>query len=388
MQLSITSDLDGIENVWRCFEQRAECTPFQTFDWLSAYQHCIGRPEEVKPAIVTGRQGNGELLFILPLAIERARLGRRCVFLGHTVCDYNAPLLASEFPCVVAPAEFAKWWRNIETFIQETPGYHYDIVWLDKMPERIGQQANPMLALATRFNSNRGYRARLGKDWDSFYTAKRSPTTRSKDRRKQRRLEEHGELRIVTQNNPKEREWALRILFDQKSRSFARTGVPNPFAKSDRADFYQAAAAKAGSLVHISRLDVGSTCLAANLGLLFRGCYYYLLTSYDDGPLKRYGPGELHLRELIRYAISQELRYFDFTIGEHAFKLEWTDEEAKLYDRIAAASWLGLPAAADLVLRPQAKQLLKKSQLLEQLMRRSKSVVNSLKSPIRWRSST
>jgi CelD/BcsL family acetyltransferase involved in cellulose biosynthesis len=139
MLLSVTSDLDVIEQEWCCFEERAECTPFQTFEWLSAWQRCIGRSAGVKPAIITGRQPNGELLFILPLAIERARFGNRCVFLGHTLCDYNAPLLAPEFPSVIMPADFGKWWHVVETFIQKTPGYSYEVRLFDKMPERIGQ---------------------------------------------------------------------------------------------------------------------------------------------------------------------------------------------------------------------------------------------------------
>jgi CelD/BcsL family acetyltransferase involved in cellulose biosynthesis len=387
MQLSITGDLEVIENEWRCFEQRADCTPFQTFDWLSAWQRCIGSPAGVKPAIVTGRQGNGELLFILPLAIERARFGRRCVFLGHAVCDYNAPLLAAEFPRVVAPADFANWWRVVETFIQKTRGYNYEVVLLDKMPERIGQQANPLLALATNFNTNRGYRAFLGEDWESFYATKRSSGTRSRDGNKRRRLRDNGELRMTTPDDPEERQSALRILFDQKSRSFARNGVRNLFAKSGQADFYLSVAARAGSFVHISRLDVGSTCVAANLGLRFRGCYYYLLTSCDDGPLRRFGPGVIHLHELMRYAISQGFRYFDFTIGEHPYKLQWADEEIKLYDRIAAAGWFGLPAAAQITLKSRARRLLKKSHLLWKLAARCKSVVGSLNSLIHGRSS-
>jgi CelD/BcsL family acetyltransferase involved in cellulose biosynthesis len=385
MQLSITNNLESVEREWRCFERRAECTPFQTFDWISAYQRCIGGPARVKPAIVVGRQDNGELLFILPLSIERVRFSRRCAFLGHALCDYNAPLLAPEFPGKVPPTGFANWARAIENFVRKTPGYNYDLVWLDKMPERVGQQQNPLLALATRFNANRGYRACLGDNWESFYAAKRSAETRSTDRRKQRRLADNGELRIIGLKNPEERQSALRVIFDQKGRFFSRNGILNPFEKPGRANFYLSVAAKADTLVHISRLDVGSICLAANLGLQFRGCYYYVLNSYDDGPLSRYAPGRIHLLSVMRYAISQGLKYFDFTIGDHPYKLEWADEQARLYDRITVTSLRGLADAARIILTPHAKQLLKRSQLLWQQASSFKIVPGRLKSLIRWR---
>ena len=315
-------------------------------------------------------------MFILPLAIERARFSRRCVFLGHALCDYNGPLLAPEFPSVIAPADFANWWRAVEAFIQKTPGYNYDVVLFDKMPERIGQQANPLLALATTRNASRAYRACLGKDWQSFYAEKRSSATRQRDRAKRKKLSQSGELRVITANDPEERQGALRVLFQQNSRTFARNGLASLFAQPGHSDFYLSVAAKAGALVHVSRLNVGSTCVAANLGLRFRGCYYYILTSYDDGPFRRFGPGVIHLHELMRYAISLGFSYFDFTIGDHSYKLDWADEEVKLYDHIAAARWLGLPAAAQLTLKRRAKQFLKKSPLLCQLAARCKSVLS------------
>jgi CelD/BcsL family acetyltransferase involved in cellulose biosynthesis len=386
MQLSITSDLEVIEHEWRCFEQRAACTPFQTFDWLSAWQRCIGSLAGVKPAIVTGLQGNGELLFILPLAIERARFARRCVFLGHGLCDYSAPLLAPEFPDVVGPTDFANWWRAIETFIQKTPGYNYEVLLFDKMPERIGQQANPLLALRTTRNSERAYRTCLGSDWESFYATKRSAATRSRDRTKRRRLADNGELRVTTVDDLQERQSALRVLFNQKSRSFARDGVFSLFEQPGHSDFYLSVGAKDRRLIHISRLDVGSTCVAVNFGLQFRGCYYYILTSHDDGALSRFGPGVIHLHELMRYAISQGFRYFDFTIGNHPYKLEWADEEVELYDHIAAVGWFGVLAAANIRLKPRAKRWLEKAPLLWQLAVRCKSVVRSPKSSIRRRS--
>lgn len=40
--ISITTDLQQIEDSWRDFEQRADCTPFQTFEWLSTWQRHVG----------------------------------------------------------------------------------------------------------------------------------------------------------------------------------------------------------------------------------------------------------------------------------------------------------------------------------------------------------
>ena len=55
VSLSVHHDLAAIEQMWRAFEQTADCTPFQTFDWLSAWQRHVGTLAGVTPAIVIAR---------------------------------------------------------------------------------------------------------------------------------------------------------------------------------------------------------------------------------------------------------------------------------------------------------------------------------------------
>src|SRR4051794_40272662 len=64
--LSVHDDLAAVERDWRGFEQIAHCTPFQTFDWLSAWQRHVGAAKGVTPAIVIARRGD-QVLLLLPL---------------------------------------------------------------------------------------------------------------------------------------------------------------------------------------------------------------------------------------------------------------------------------------------------------------------------------
>src|SRR4029079_3986046 len=69
VDMSLYDDLPSIEKQWRAFEERADCTVFQTFDWLSAWLRNLGAREGVKPGIVIGRCQSAVLLELpLPLA--------------------------------------------------------------------------------------------------------------------------------------------------------------------------------------------------------------------------------------------------------------------------------------------------------------------------------
>ncbi len=359
--LSVHHDLTAAEPEWRAFEQVADLTPFQTFDWLSCWHRHVGEPAGVRPAIVIGRCG-AEIKFLLPLAIDAGRLSRKLRFLGQDLSDYNAPLLARDFSGTFGADPFIALWQQVRDRLQADARMRHDTIDFAKMPETVGAQANPFLNLDVTLNASNAYQTTLGADWETFYTAKRSSATRRRDRTKLKRLSELGEVGFVTPDKD-ETPHTFETLIHQKARSFARMGVANLFARPGYAAFFRelAASDRLRPFVHISRLDVGTTQAAVNLGLTFRDCYYHILASYDDGDISRFGPGSAHLRELLHYAIDHRLARFDFTIGDEPYKRDWCDAEQKLYDHSAAATLRGWPVALISTARGRLKRSIKQS---------------------------
>lgn len=361
IELAVYENLSDVEGDWRAFEQRADCTVFQTFDWLATWQRHVGARSGVRPAIVVGRAG-GDVLFILPLATRKIGFARELDWLGSDLCDYNAPLLAPQFSSKLGGRPFREVWRHMVETLQGRPGLRYDLVRLEKMPAMVGAQPNPMLALGVTANASGAYSTPLAETWDAFYRAKRSSATRRRDRTKLRRLAELGALELVHPRDDKEILAALDTLIAQKSGALLQMGAGNLFARPGYLEFYRALATdpRTKPLVHISHLNCGPDVAAANLGLIFRGTYYHLLASYGAGELSRFGPGAAHLHDLLRYAIDRKLAIFDFTIGDESYKRDWCDGAQKLYDHLSAATWRGIllivPAAAKLWLKRQIKQ--------------------------------
>ena len=74
----------------------------------------------------------------------------------------------------------------------------HDIVDLEKMPTMIGEQANPFCAMRVKPHVNDAYTTVVGSNWEAYYAAKRSSSSRRTDRRKRKRMADHGEIRSVT----------------------------------------------------------------------------------------------------------------------------------------------------------------------------------------------
>jgi CelD/BcsL family acetyltransferase involved in cellulose biosynthesis len=375
LRLAIHEDLDSIAADWRAFERTADGTVFQTVEFLSAWERHIGAGRGVRPAIVSVRDASGAMLCLFPLSVVPGRFVRELQWFGSDLCDYNGPLLAPAFALHVDGASFTALWREILRCLQQHPRLAFDLVNLSKMPEKVGGQGNPMLQLGVTANPSGAYLTQLSGDWESFYAAKRSSTTRRRDRTKRKRLGEMGAVQMVTVEGA-ELAPTLDTLMAQKTRAFARMGVSDLFANEGYPQFYHALAAEAATrpLTHVSRLDVGATPAAINLGLIWRGCYYHLLASYDDGPVSRFGPGAAHLHELMRYAIEQGCTVFDFTIGDEPYKRDWCDTEVTLYDHISAASWRGAIAARVMLAKQKLKRHIKQTPALWALAQRARSL--------------
>jgi len=379
VRLDIYEEPGAIEREWRAFEGHADCTVFQTFGWLSTWQRHIGARSAVQPAIVVGRSATGTILFMLPLAVQSTGPLRALTWLGTGLNDYNAPLLAPDFTQQMTAEEFKSVWHSILARLKSC--IRFDIIELDKMPDMVGAQPNPMLVLPVALNPSGAYATPLAAGWDEFYAAKRSSSTRRRDRTKRKRLAEFGEIKLVTADSIETIRATLEILAAQKARAFSRMGVANLFARAGYKDFYRdlATGERTRDLVHVSRLDVGQHPAAVNLGLTFGDRYYHLLASYDDGDVSRFGAGMAHLHDLMRHAIENGYRVFDFTIGDEPYKRDWCDGVMPLYDHVAPATWRGGAVYLPLMALRWLKRQIKQTPLLWRIFSTARSVAGRLR---------
>jgi CelD/BcsL family acetyltransferase involved in cellulose biosynthesis len=380
LDLAVYTDLGAVEYEWRRFERIAECTAFQTFDWLAAWQRHIGQRAGATPAIVVGCFADGETAFILPLAIERKAVARRLCWLGQELCDYAGPILARDFWQRVTPDRFRAVWRELHEQIQDDPRLRHDWIDLEKMLHQVGAQNNPFTYLDVSANPSGAHLTQLGDDWEKFYFEKRSSATRRHDRAKRRRLSDYGEIRFVNSATPDDARRMVETLMQQKSRSFASKGIPDFFARPGCKEFFidLASNPKTRHLIHVSRVELGTIWAAVNFGMAFGDSYYHVIASYEDGELAHYGPGALHLRELMAYAISRGLRRFDFTIGDEPYKLEWSDTHLELCDFIAAVTWRGRFASAWAKARISLKRFVKQTPAAWRLVCFIRSAIGTL----------
>jgi CelD/BcsL family acetyltransferase involved in cellulose biosynthesis len=313
----------------------------------------------------------------MPFAFDAG--ARKIEWLGTSLCNYNGPLLARDFSRRVGPAQFAQIWGQVRRLLRSAIGH--DLIDLEKMPEMIGEQPNPFCSLRVTPHVNSAYLTALVGDWETYYAAKRSSSTRRSDRKKQRRLAERGEVRFLTAAGREEVTRTLDALIEEKTASYAKLGVDNMFNRPGYRDFFldTATGVHSARLTHLSRIDVGNETAAANFGLVFRGTYIYLLAGYNDGELGQFGPGSLQLLEMFRYSIEHGLKVFDFTIGDEPYKRDWYDTEMRLYDHAAPATLRGWITVLPVGAIRSIKRYVRNNPAVWSVVRKIRMTVSSLR---------
>src|SRR5438105_11238084 len=91
--VDILSDISRAEAVWRDLEaRRALQTPYQRFDFLSAWQHQVGERDELSPFIVVAWDSERKPLALLPLARRRMHGVEVASFMGGKHANFNMAL--------------------------------------------------------------------------------------------------------------------------------------------------------------------------------------------------------------------------------------------------------------------------------------------------------
>jgi len=334
-KISIFRSLSEAESVWR--KAAAQCARylFQTFEWNWAWRETVGRTLDIEDYIVHVADAGGRTLMLLPLAIRRTGQLRVLEFHGGSRNDYNAPLIDRDFAGALTAESFEMLWRQILALLPEI-----DLVWLVRMPQIIEGVPNPLVGLAGARQTDEAHAAMLPATFKEL-KATRSSKFFGQIRRHRRRLDKRGTVEIHFPSTEEERLKVLHTLLEQKLQWVRSNGYANPFSPETCA-FYErmTTCGLQGGQVSLASLHVNGEIAAAVWGIVLGGRYYFLLTSYAEA-WTSYSPGRILTEAVVQRCIDEKLDVFDLTLGDEAYKRNWSDHVLPLYEHVEARSIKG-----------------------------------------------
>ena len=335
--IRIFDNFRDAEDIWKSFEATTEHHIFQTFDLQRHFYECIAKHRQIRPCLVYVENDRGAPVCLLPFEIRSNYGARLLEWLGGFLFDYRAPLLSRDYPRLCGQSDFAEIWRRICLSLPT-----FDAVDLKPMPDTVGGTPNPFVGLPGAKVTNYSLQAHLPDDWDAYYESCVGAKSRSRERRQERNLAAMGSIsfEVLTDVGDRRRqvdtllalksqryELYKRVASDQHSVQFLKGLVSDPTVSP---------------MTHFSVLRLGETTIASHLGFIHNRTLYYMVPAFESGNFSKYSPGNILLRYLIKWAIQNQYKNFDFGKGAEYYKSIWSDSCITLCDYWKPANLRGL----------------------------------------------
>ena len=134
----------------------------------------------------------------------------------------------------------------------------------------------------------------------------------------------------------------MDALVELKRKQYMRTTGRDFFAMPGVYDFYRAMVApdRLGRISHLSALTCGGKVLAAHLGFIGRGRFYYVLPAFDI-EYRSFAAGFLLLDQLVEGS-KADFSAFDLGEGDFSYKEKWATHQLPLWSCEQAMSTAGM----------------------------------------------
>lgn len=354
-RIELRASFADADAVWRELLAGGVATPYQTPDFLRAWADNVGRTEGVELALAIARRADGRAVALLPLGVSR-RFGLRVAsYLGGTHVNYNLPVFARDAVEAFTPAEASRLLREIAAAAR------IDLFALSNQPEIWRGAPNPLAGLPHQPSPDFAYSGKLEASVEAHLKRYVSAKTRSAQRRKLRRFEERGEVRIYRAETEADRAHVLDAYFAQKAQRLAAKGIDNVFAEPGVEGFIRAAAGLGAepASIDLYGFDLDGQVIATFGVIADRDRMCGMFNSITSCDLARYSPGELLLTFMVEDAIGRGMSEFDLGVGAAAYKALFCPDVDPLFDTIVGVSPLGRAGAGVYAAKRAAKAWVK-----------------------------
>lgn len=352
----VFSELAAVEGLWRGLEADPAVlmTPYQRFDWVSAYRGAgIDAGEAIR--ILVLRDAHGRARVLLPLTIGRRGPLRVARVVGDRHANFHMPLFASR-EAAAMPAE-----DLTAALVEAGRAAGIDAFTFRNQPRFWDGTPNPLAAGGLPAPSD-AYGMLLGPDAEATLRRVFSGDTRKKLRAKERKLVEFlGPVEHRVAGTAEAAAEIQKAFYAQKAARFAGLGIADPYADGAVRRFIAAATAPDAAgcpaiEVHALVASESGRILATFGGAVDGARFCGMWTSFDTDPeLGRFSPGEILLHRLVGHQAAQGRRALDLGVGEAGYKAKTCDETIELVEQTVPVS----PASHALVLASRVAVRLK-----------------------------
>lgn len=357
LKIEIAPDLMALEAAWRDLEDRGLSSPYQRFDWVTAYAATLAAAEGLETRAVVVRDIDGRALLILPLAVAQRAGGRVAAIIGGKQANFHLPLMLPGLAARLDPKTLAG------LLVEAGRRLRIDAYAFTNLPVSWRGEPNP-LARGGHPSPSNGYRLTLERDTEATLARAISKDSRKKLRKKEKTLAELGPVSHRIARSPEDVEAILGAFLEQKRNRFRDLGIANPFEDAGAQAFLHRAAtaglAQGAPALELHALQAGGRIVAVFGAAVDERRCCGMFISFDP-EAARSSPGDLLLTHVVRAQCEAGRETFDLGVGEARYKSSLCEEVEELVDVILPVTWRGRAYALGCRTSLEAKRQMKQT---------------------------
>jgi CelD/BcsL family acetyltransferase involved in cellulose biosynthesis len=370
--VDILTDLGQAEAVWRALEeQQLSHTPYQRFDFLSAWQRQVGMREDARPFVVIATDAERRPLLLLPLALGHKYGVKVASFMGGKHSTFNMALWDGEFAASATPADMEALAAGIAARGEA------DVLALHQQPVRWRDTANPMALLPHQPSANDC--PLLAIEPGAAPASLISNSFRRRLKGKERKLQPLPGYRYYVATSEADITRLLDWFFRIKPLRMAEQKLPNVFADPGVEDFIRTACAtplrSGGRAIDIHALECDKETIAIFAGVADGHRFSMMFNTYTMSPSSKYSPGLILMRDIVDHYAAKSYRAFDLGIGSDDYKRLFCKSDEPILDSFIPLSARGKVAAAAMSAVNRAKRMVKHNPALLEMAQKLRGVL-------------
>tara|TARA_X000000950_G_C13816122_1_gene619880 strand:+ start:47 stop:1090 length:1044 start_codon:yes stop_codon:yes gene_type:complete len=265
---------------------------------------------------------NNKPIAIFPLEIRTYNRIKILQWIGTSQSDYCCPIITNQN--LFSEKDFKLIWNDILDEIKD-----YDIIFLNKQPEYIEKTLNPFIQFIHNSYYSKVYQAKLNTEAEDYLSLIENKKFSSELRRTKRKLLEKNKVVFKLFSLEKEKDLIGKIL-TKKNSSLEKKKISNSIDKN-LINFYKKLCGLCPEKLVAGLLQVNDKTIAGSIGIVENKRFYYLIPVIFNEEFNFYSPGKILIHYLINWTKENNLKVFDFGIGEENYKKYWSNYSIKIF---------------------------------------------------------
>ena len=309
---------EKLEQDWKSLENDVEQFFFQKLVFIKTIIE-IFNDTNINIVVV---YENNKPVAIFPLEIKIYNQIKILQWIGTNQSDYCCPIVNSKK--FVDEKNFRLIWNKILDVIED-----FDIIFLNKQPEFIEQTENPFIKFIQNTCYSKVYQTKLVSHENDYLSLLENKKFSSELRRTKKKLLENYKVIFKTVFLAKQEDLIEKILL--KKNFYLRKKKILNSVNENLINFYKKLSYSCPEKLVAGLISVEGKTIAASIGIIENKRFYYLVPVIFAEEFNSFSPGKILIYYLINWAIKNDLKVFDFGIGEESYKKYWSNFSTRIF---------------------------------------------------------